>query len=380
MIRFVLFILLSASVAFGAIDEVIRRPEQLGLSRREVTMSRVKSVQVVMADYDLIARDFPAQAKLPGESKAAWQSRVDAWLVSETGFILKPQASQETVNTQIPVTDETKSSWRPRGYNRADVIPVAGGLMDSKGTGTENPRQRHHGNGLATLGEMIREYIFEKSVQMIFDDARVSAKTVGSYAVLDYGFDVIHADGSKDRAGLILRQAHQRIPEPGSALPKQASLGVEMLLRRYGLTSSGETYAYRSQPSTAPEVQFDYTNIQGTNHPRVIEVIDFGAYLAVERFQHHIVSHENMDLPVIRPGDQAFRQPDPALRFPLEQWGASGDKQDPKADKPWVWSHDLARAWAEGRADRSAFDRHLENMLGPLRQRLSPIPRCQAVF
>lgn len=374
----ILCVLCAGPMAHAAIDDVPRDRTAFPHATDSPSV-RVPGVRVVMADYELIARDFPMQRRRPGEQEGAWKARVDAWLVSETGFILVEQTKQEKVNSKIPVTEQTKLAFRPKGYNRAHVISVHEGLMDAKGTGTHFPAQRHHGNGLATLGEMIREYIYEKMVQAVMNDAKSGVRTVGGYAVLDYGFDVIHQDGSRDRAGYILRQAHIRATGMNSSLSREDSIMIEKTLRRYGLTSSGETYAFRNNPLQASTTQWDYTNIQGTKNSRVVEIIDFGAFLAVDSFKYNLVSNYDLHTPVLRVGTPEFIQPDPALRASLEQWGTF-DLMDPKADKPWVWSHELARAWAEGRADRAAAERHIENMVGPVLRKLGAPGTCHVVF
>lgn len=364
--------------AWGAIDDVLRSPHVFSEAPLPADQTvRVPTVRVVMADYDLIAHDFEAQARRANESVAAWKTRVDAWLVAETGFILKAQTRQDVVNSPIKTVPEVKAAYRPSGYRRAHVLPVPGGLVDAKGTGTAYPQQRHHGNGLATLGEMIREFIFEKLVNEVMTDARANVRTVGSYAAMDFGFDVIHQDGSRDRAGYILRQAHVRASGNISTLGKDEAYQVEKILRRYGLTSSGETYGVRH--ATQPQHEWDYTNIQGTNNTRVIEIIDFGAYLAVDQFRHRLVSHTDVYKPLLEPGQPDFIQPDPARRVPLEQWGNLG-VADPKMDKVWIWSHELARAWAEGRADRGAADQHLQALLEPFKHQRRSAGMCRTVM
>lgn len=57
--------------------------------------------------------------------------------------------------------------------------------------------------------------------------------------MIDWGFRVKHADGSTSPAGAILRQAHKRAPGEVSMLDKDKSLAVELVLRKYGITSVG---------------------------------------------------------------------------------------------------------------------------------------------
>jgi len=330
---------------------------------------RVTSARVAIVNYELIAKDFPQMARSESEGDDAWRSRVDRWLIDQTAFVLDKQAAQTATNSRIPTDGEEKQALRPRSYGRAHIIPVEGGLMDAKGVGSASPRLGGHSDGLATLGEMIREYIYEKVVSMVLEHAGGQIKTVGDYGVIYYGFNVKHEDGSQSPAGFILRQAHQRAAGPNSSLGREEEVRVEQILRRYGLTSSGETFAFRETPH-AQRYQWDYTNVQGTNNPAATELVDFGAYLAVAHFDLDLMSNYDLGQPVAEPGQVGFVQPDPTLRVPLEQWGAYGNHQDPKQDKPFVWSHELARAFGEGQADRAAVNAHLHNMLSPIAQRL----------
>lgn len=371
-------VLLVSLPAVADIDTVVRSAADFPDVPAAHEVVRVASSRVVLVDYDLIAKDFPDMKQRPGESAPAWRQRVDGWLEAHTGFIIAQQAKQKIVNTEIAVTEEKAKAFRPKGYNRAHVIPVPGGLMDAKGVGTEFPQQRHHGNGLATLGEMIREYIMGKAVKAVMDHSGSGIRTVGNYAVVDFGFDVTHSDGSRSRAGYILRQAHVRSEGFNSGLTMENAYLVERTLRRYGLTSSGETFAFRHEERqkgiNSGQYNFDYTNVQGTNNKKTIEIIDFGAFLAVEKFDQILKSHVQWTV-LETPAKAEFIQPDQRIRLSLEQWGNFG-VQDPKSDKPWLWSHELAQAWAEGRAGREAFETHVRNMVGPVEQGLNSHPRC----
>jgi hypothetical protein len=367
----ILIFALLATSALADIDAVKRAQKDFSnYPMHTVSNVRVTTARVAMVNYGLIARDFPQMARSGQESEDAWRGRVDAWVIRETAFILEQQAQQTTTNTKIETNGEKKAALRPTDYGRAHIIPVEGGLMDAKGTGTPSPRHGHHSDGLSTLGESIREYIYEKAVAMLVRHAGVKVNTVGNYGVVAYGFNVIHQDGSQSAAGYILRQAHQRSPGVNSSLAREDALKIELMLRKYGLTSSGETFHCR-ETARAPRCQFDYTNVQGTDNKSMTEIIDFGAYLAVAGFDKNLVSNYDIGTPVVEPGQPGFVAPDPAIRIPLEQWGPYGKQHDPKMDKPFVWSHELARAFAEGRADRGAMDTHIHNLLGPFAARLN---------
>lgn len=234
------------------------------------------------------------------------------------------------------------------------------GLIDAKGVGAVLPRAGDHSDGLMSLGEAIREFAYEKMVNRIFIHEGANLKTVGSYAVIDGGYAVKHADGSSSPAGIILRQAHARDLGPSSTMSDEVTVKVERLLRKYGLTSAG---AYRDK------YNFDKLNVQGTDKGAII---DFGGFLAVEDYSGRDASHFFRPSKVLLKdsGPDAIK-PDPNLRVPLEQWGSAVDGvEDPKMDKPWNWSHELARNFAEGRATRDDAYNHLRNMWGPFFNKL----------
>ncbi len=88
--------------------------------------------------------------------------------------------------------------------------------MDVKGAGTTEPRKGDHSNGLATLAEALREVIMGKIVAIVLDHAGGEIKTVGNYAVIDWRFDVINDNGTRERAGAVVRQGHRRPRLDGS--------------------------------------------------------------------------------------------------------------------------------------------------------------------
>ncbi len=238
-----------------------------------------------------------------------------------------------------------------------------GGLIDAKGTGSLAPTPGSHDNGLATLGDMIREYAYEKLIGAIFKTNR-EFDTVGSYAVLDFGFSIINKDKSKSRAGVILRQAHERYHgdpvdrrEKGLAamLPRALQVKIEKLLRHYGITSS------------ILWGQKELVNLQGTKNGAVV---DFGAFITKKDFQKELYffydqqngTASGADL-ITKPGDADFVHPDPRLQIPFEVWGFSqSGKEDSKYDNPFIWSHELAEAIAQGRASRQDAEQHLRNL------------------
>ena len=300
-------------------------PESFRKPVRALTKARV-----ALADYALIRKDFPQLADL---SDAA----IDQWLLSQAGYISVPQTRQSTVNTPIPSHESETQSYRPTDYGRALIFeaksPTTGeviGLIDSKGAGAENPQQRHHANGLATLGECLREFILENGIREALRDAGIATSTVGSYAVIDAGFEMIHSDGSSSRAGLYLRQGHTR--NTTTQMPVSAGQ-LETVFKAYGIDVAG--------------------NVQLTGDGYVY---DFGHYtiqksigVDAKRFPYELWGHP--DHIVIGPGDT---------------WGYS------KVDFPWAWSHETAEAFAQGRATRQDVLKHFRNLLEPVREKLDP--------
>lgn len=297
---------------------------------------KLKNARIVLADYDLIRRDFPHIKNMSNEE-------IDNWILNQVGYISRGQAEQTVVNTQIPITNEFRIAYRPPEYGRALVYPMKNpegrdfiGFMDVKGAGGVNPGQVDHGNGVATLGECVREFIFENLVRDVLDDQNIPNKTVGSYAVIDAGFGVIHKDGSSSPAGFYLRQAHHRVHNPGAWLDAAPRAHLESILHKYGIDPN--------------------KNIQGTPNN---DILDFG---------HYVVRDDLADA-------------DPNKQIPFHLWGHDRSIVDDtqgadrwfysKKDFPWAWSHELADAFANGRANRHDAWTHFQNLINPARAKLT---------
>lgn len=316
----------------------------------------LSNAKIVFADYTLLRRDFP-------ELKNISNDEIDWWLLRNTAIMSGAQAKQEVVNTKINAYD-TKSAYRPPDYGRALVIPVNApgteepiGLIDAKGVGALKPALKDHGDGLATLGECIREFVYEKMVNKVFQHNKSGMKTVGTYAVIDAGFDLKHVDQSTSPAGIVLRQAHTRSTGYMSLFSEADSLRIENSLRPYGITSAG---AYRHE-------SFERINIQGTKEGAVL---DFGGFLSVEKFTKP-ARHFYGQKVLIDPKLPGSIQPDENIRVPLSVWGTTvSGKEDPKLDNIWLWSHDLARSFRNGTATRQDANQHVRNLLGPVFEKL----------
>lgn len=367
MVPLLIMALLGSCSSLATAPRLAREIKELVDPKPEPVL-RVRSARVVLADYPLLRRDFP---KLQSFSEA----EIDVWLLDRTAFVSTAQAAQEKVNTKIDIMNgsarvEHAQGFRPDGYGRALVFRTEEGLIDAKGVGkVNNPEPLNHKNGLATLGEMIREFIFQKKVQQVFDHSGSGFHTVESYAVIDWGFDVREYNGRLIPAGAILRQAHGR-PNTEKSQNHFASLVdstiVENLLRHYGITSTGD----------APTETQERVNIQNT---REGDIVDFGSYLVKDRFHKQVIHYGTSDV-LSDPSFPSFVQPDPRLRLPIQIWGASETgKENPRYDNLWVWSHRLAEDLKAGKAQRHDVSRHFQDMMngGPLPSELQGLFRDQ---
>lgn len=313
LINILVVFMLTQHGAIAVASPPLRDPTKLWEATTE-NVVKITTARVTLADYDLIRRDFP-------EVSAFSNQAIDDWLIRNTAFVSKQQAAQQSVNTPISTSAEERMAYRPREYARAHVFAIdTGGLIDAKGTGSLNPSGGSHNNGLATLGDMIREYAYEKLINAIFQ-RHGGFETVGSYAVIDYGFEIKHPDGGTSRAGTVLRQAHTRYhgsnvaQKHGQAamLPHHKQREVELFLRRFGISSTMKYYGV------------DRINLQGSES---MAVIDFGAFLVNQSFARPVYfsytrSGQRVTVPsvinqadpnlVTAPGMNSFVQPESGL-------------------------------------------------------------------
>ncbi len=352
----ILFFLLFISTAYAqdlrstieANLNPIRQINQVHKKSLKEEVYRLTNSKVMIADYELIRKDFPDIAHYSND-------QIDFWLYKHTAFISIPQAEQNIVNSLIPVNKAEKiTAYRPPEYGRALVFNVTNskgadfGLIDIKGSGSISPSQKSHGNGLASLGESLREFSYEKMVSSVVAHSGIDNKVVGSYAVIDAGFDIVHSDGSKSRAGLYLRQAHKRYTSADTGrgngwLDKAVRNRFENLLTKYGIYAN--------------------ENIQGTvdNH-----LFDFG---------HFVVKDE-----VIK--DNIRVNVDTKYSVPFDIWGYNkSNKGDgsrwefSKLDNPWIWSHETSEAFAKGNISRHDVWLHHYNLIKPVQEKLSEVER-----
>ncbi len=361
---FIFGLLLSAGGhCFADIEKPARQMSEVSMLGDSEKVVQVKTAHVVLADYHLLKKDFPFLKRLSPQE-------IDHWLLKEAGYISTPQAAQSQLNSEILRGEDEREAFRPPGYGRALVFAVHDGLIDGKGFGAVVPRAGGHTSGLATLGEVLREFVYQKMVQKILDHSHSGFETVGSYAVIDWGFSVKHEDGSLSPAGGIFRQAHMRYHGYFSLLDDSTTKQIELILRKYGVTSAG---AYRY------DYGYDRLNIQGTNQKALI---DFGGYLVVQDHRRPAFPfYGNRALLVW--GDPGFKGADPEIRVPFELWGTTeSGKEDPKYDNVWIAAHRLAEALQNKVATRSDVDLFMQKMLEPIAERLRhAAPRaCQDLF
>lgn len=389
-----LFLLLSAlrtlsSLAEPANLELLGDTSQLPGPTTADTVVRLSRARVVMANYDLIRRDFP-------HTNTYSNAQIDAWLLQQA-YISQDQTRQTEFNSEIPVeAGSEKLALRPKEYNRAHVIETDGGgakqktYLDVKGVGIASAKRKHGSvngdprNGLLSLGDATREFLMHRVVTGILAEQTPEVRTVNYYAVLDAGFEkknfsyrelsaeeaktyqpkpgehvlpskdhkaLVVVNGNADPAALLLRQPHTRFEDPRAEseanrghyflLPEAISKRVEMALRRYGLTSEGS--GERAMSSLTGEMEGGI-NIQGGRNAKGWHILDFGNFIFRPSFdESRPVTHFYGQKPLLTPGTSDWVQPEASLMLRANQWGSSdGRPADSKYDNPWVWSHQAA--------------------------------------
>jgi hypothetical protein len=348
--------------------------------RRE-TVLRVRTARTVFLDRALLQHDFPRLRddaldrahpwlrRLTGDQREhAIQDLLARWLEARAALVSRPQAAQREVNTKIRTFRGTRAAHRPNDYGRALVVRVPGGaLLDIKGTGVapgKIPSFDSHASGLLYLGEALREVAFGEIVDAVLRHVGSPCRALPVYGLLDLGFDAYMPTPSGRLAlpaGLLVRRAHRR-PGFGSGLKPPDSplvaleLEVELLLRRYGLTSVGPMtrIELRGDPGDTDPLEVLYAgtpltfdadarrrirkktgfaggklvlegaNVQFTREseadPDQAQLVDFGSYRTRERFLGPLISLVSSRLlrlgSVLQPHHPRFAQPDPALALP----------------------------------------------------------------
>ena len=384
LVRQSLLILCLAAPLTVHATEPLRDPKQLWEPRTE-TVLQLRNARVILADYDLIRKDFP------NDVGSLTDRQIDAWLVDKTAYMSIQQVAQQEVNSSIPVTGKAIKAYRPREYGRAHVFKAGSGLIDAKGSGSIDPHAGFERTGLATLAEVIREFLMEKLVSKAFKDIG-KYETVPCYAVLDLGYTAKGSGslGQDVPAGMVLRRAHirhhesvigQRQREDPVVLPKKLQLEIELALRKYGITSTIDLV-----PGQYHVTKFgDQLNIQGDSNGAVV---DFAGFRIKEHFDRPIyytydargnAAVSDADIAVAL-GDPRFIQPSPKLMIPFHLWGNTV-RQDME-DNPFIWSEELALSLASGFAQPRDALIHYNNLLDPVDAKLKKANelKCQAIF
>lgn len=404
---------------------------------------RLLDARVIMANYELLRHDFASlrsralQRRFPGladldapERERRERRLIDRWLLRNAALISERQTQQEEVNTFIRAGQRRFVVFRPPMYGRAVVAslrqnriarggvgPGQLGLLDLKGAGISprrEPRRASHSNGLLALGPALGHLVHQELIEKVFEHAGAPFRTLPNYAIIACGFYVRFRDGKLTPACIQVRRAHRRM-RGGGDLPDNdtteqlVKLEVELLLRRYGLTSctAGTSIHFRRQEdrlevsvghdnwlrldaSAERGLQalygFDagYTRFDGVNIQTTLEVggadratlVDFGQYTAPGRFSNPFVSLV-ADRPLrwglaITPGSPFWVEPSPYFVPPQEVWGPA--QSTPSSSVPahpqgesWSQPHqrcfELAEAWDTKRISSEELRRELDDML-----------------
>lgn len=342
-LRPIIFVLLTLpALSFGDVAELVKDVHRL-VDPKPESVVKVSTARIALADYGLIRHDFPSTRSLSEE-------QIDQWLLNHVGYMSKSQVSQSRVNTPIPVALDGHghpieiTAFRPQLYGRALVYPADDGYIDAKGVGSDRPPQLDsHQTGLGNTGEMIREFMYQKKVQQIFDYSGSGYRTVACYAVIDWGFDAYDFQGHPHPAGAVLRQAQPRprVEYFGNHFAGEIETKkIEDLLRHFGLTSDGDT--------SGKDVE--RANIQVSANG---EIVDFGAFLSKPHFgvpyKHYLSGIILSD-----PANPNYVQPDPAVALPESIWGSTETGVvRPRSDNPWVEAERIAVSFRSGSATRT---------------------------
>lgn len=340
-------------------------------------LRRVSTARAILVDEAAIIADFPS---LAGEAP----EDISNWLEDEAGLIAVAQLNSSKVNTKISTAGPTRSGFRPARYGRASIVPLSGDLnidghsnakqqdgatrrpatcLDIKGIGVKPgrlPKPGYHSTGLLRLDSALEEYLWAKMIDRILAVTGAPARALPIYGVLDLGFDIRLDDiGVNAPAGLIVRRAHARPPLsdlPFSRSPMhRASLAIELTLRFYGVTSSGDETVVleeceddpkrvlvrglpnqaiinRAEVGIASErllpLELDYCNIQTALPGRegLTQLVDFGQFRWREKFVRPLLSTV-ADQPAAFGGilwedRPEFPQPKANRLIPAVDWGS----------------------------------------------------------
>ncbi|HLT40605.1 MAG TPA: hypothetical protein VK034_30215, partial [Enhygromyxa sp.] len=248
---------------------------------------RLAEAEVVFADHELLAADFPQLADATAE-------QIDAWLLEHAALISSKQTETNEVNTRIPTTDERVEVVRPPRYGRALVAPVpGGGLLDIKGAGvqpTATPSLRVYQSGLMFLGEALADFAYQRVMDRAFRYAESNFRSLPTYAILSAGFRLF-SDIGWIPAGLQIRRAHRR-PLFGGDLPsgqtaaQKVKFEIEMVLRHFGLTSCNAATVIERSQTESGEIRYSYAGQPIPGHtPEQLSAIEAVVGSGHDRFE-----------------------------------------------------------------------------------------------
>lgn len=244
----------------------------------EDTVVSVRNAEVICANYRAIVHDFPQvfgtealrANPLMGCDACAASNRlcpqaINDWLIRNAAFVSRQQALPNTVNSPIALGDVVRTAYRPPDYGRAVVVPIdapeseqGARFLDLKGAGVASgiiPSHKSHSNGLEYAGRALSDFLYGWLIDTIFSRTFPGYHVVPVYAVLDLGFDIVDGTQGTAPAGMHVRRAHAR-PTPEEWRPMSGSererlmLHVELLLRKYGLSTTGAGNAFRLADAT----------------------------------------------------------------------------------------------------------------------------------
>lgn len=347
----------------------------------------METARVVLFDADALAMDLDVDlARLVPEDRARLAETMRGWLLREAAIISQEQLAHDTVNATIAVGRRELEGFRPPRYGRAcfrlvdDPVPgwVRPGLphlagasvveprpdkvwLDIKGVGVGSgctPQRRAYSNGLMSLSEALEEYLWSRLVGAVFRQCEAPCASLPIYAIIDLGFAILDETGGRLPAAVCVRRGHLRswvsdLPIARSE-EQRACLSVELMLRRFGLTSSADDPIRLDRkpdgvwlsdcpglkaPARVPDallagfegrrfpIEVEGVNIQIARSGRSssLEVVDFGHFKTRKRFERPLVSTV-ANWPgafggVLWPEEEGFPQPDPRLVPVGDFWG-----------------------------------------------------------
>jgi hypothetical protein len=321
---------------------------------------RVNTAKIVIADYDLLRRDFAPLLKSLSDAE------INAWLLEHAALIARTQYEKgEKANMNKAINADithTTHYVRPHDYGRGFVFKVGNDgeqelLMDAKGVGAENPVAGSHSDGLGHVAEMIQEYAFEKLTHKAFVHSKSGLDTIETYAVIDLGF-LAHKDGVWTAAGMVIRQAHKRYFRESRngwiyfQLEDADAMKIERVIRRYGLTSSGIGYLRE------PDRKDSWHDMQGSDEGAVV---DFGTFMAAKTFKDNLHGMDNSIL--IDYSSPDYVQPNPALCVSENDWAMHRDNSG-----QWVfgfseWANPWVNSLRSGQKTQVEFATFLNGLL-----------------